>query len=65
MKAHHETGLCLVAHLYQIRTPFFSTFQVFFKLYSMLVLAQIDHSKGFNFFFHIDKKIVKSVLLHF
>lgn len=62
MKAYHETGLCPVAHLYQIRTLFFPTFQVFFKLCSVLVLAQIDYSKRFKFFFHIDRKIGKNVI---
>ena len=61
MKRHSESGLGLLAHLYQIRTPFFSTFQVFFKTVSAVFLAQTDSSNGFKFFFHIDPKTPKTM----
>lgn len=63
MKAPSETGLGLVAHLYQIRPPKNPTFPTFFKLHSMLVLSQITDFKRFNFFLHIDCNSAKIVII--
>ena len=54
MKRHSESGLGLLAHLYQIRTPFFLLFQVFFKTNFNQVIEETKTYNQFKFFFHID-----------
>ena len=58
-----QTCITSVAHLYQMGTPFFSTFQLFFKLDFNQVMRKSKTFNQFNFFFHIDKKIIENVIL--
>lgn len=61
MKPNCKSKVSLLAHLYQIRTTFFATFQVFFKSNSALVIGKKQSRKGFKFFLHIDKNNAKLV----
>ena len=64
MNVCSETNVCLVAHLYQIRTPKKPTFHIFFKQPGTLFITQITRYAAFNFFLHIDNISPKKVLLN-